>query len=199
MTEPLLLASGSTTRQRLLAAARIAFEPVAPRVDEEALRLALEAEGASPRDMADALADAKARKVAQRRPEALVLGCDQTADLDGRALAKPHSPEDAAGQLASLSGRDHALHSAAVLYEAGRPVWRHVATARLSMRPLSEAFVAAYVARNWERIRHSVGGYLVEEEGVVLFRRIEGDLFTVQGLPLLPLIDHLVTLGRIRT
>jgi septum formation protein len=195
----LLLASGSATRARLLQAARIPFEARPPRLDEAGLRAGLEAEGISPRDIADALAEAKARKVGARLPEALVLGTDQVAEIDGRVLAKPADAVDAQRQIRALAGKRHALHSAAVLFEEGRPTWRVVSTARLTMRPLSEAYVAAYVTRNWESIRHSVGGYLIEEEGVRLFRQVEGDPFTVQGLPLLPLIDHLVTRGLIES
>ena len=199
MPAMLLLASGSATRARLLKSAGVPFEAVSPRVDEVALRAALQADGMSPRDIADALAEAKARKVAGRFPTDFVLGGDQVAEVDGRVLTKPKSPEDALDQLRSLSGKRHALHSAAVMYEDGQPTWRVVSTARLAMRPLSEAYLVDYVARNWQTIRHSAGGYLIEEEGVRLFRHIEGDLFTVQGLPLLQLIDHLAIRGMIQT
>ena len=193
----ILLASGSTTRAALLRAAGVPFEAVAPRVDEEAIRAALAAEGASPREVADALAEAKARRVAGRRPEALAIGSDQVLELDGAALSKPETPEAAVERLRSLSGGAHRLISAAVAYEADRPVWRHVEEVRLSMRTPTEAWLEAYVERNWETIRHSPGAYLLEGEGARMFARIDGDWFAALGLPLLPLLGWLVDRGTI--
>ncbi|MGR3435651.1 MAG: Maf family protein [Shimia sp.] len=192
------LASGSTIRLRLLEAAGVAVQARPVAVDEDALRAALTAEGIAPRDMADALAEMKALRARPDAPSTLVLGCDQILEApDGRVLAKSSDPEDARAQLAALAGRRHALHSAAVLVRDGAPVWRHVATAHLTMRDVDPRYLDGYVARNWESIRSSVGGYKIEEEGARLFARIEGDTFTVQGLPLLPLLSHLVTIGEI--
>ncbi|WP_116132862.1 nucleoside triphosphate pyrophosphatase [Tropicimonas sp. IMCC34043] len=196
---PLVLASGSEVRARLLRNAGLLFEVQSARVDEEALRQAAEAEAIPPRDVADHLAELKAARVAAKRPEALVLGCDQILDIDGRILTKPETPAAARDQLAELSGRSHTLHSAAVLHAGGRAVWRHVARARLTMRPLSEGYIDSYVARNWPAIGACVGAYMLEAEGVRLFTRIDGDFFTVLGLPLLPLLDHLAAMGMIET
>ena len=188
----LILASASTTRAAMLRAARVPFEARPARVDEPAVKAALAAEGHGPRDVADALAELKATRV---RAEGLVLGCDQVLDHDGAVLSRPGTPDEAQSRLAALAGGRHRLHSAAVLSEGGRPVWRHVATVTLAMRPLSPAFIDDYVARNWEAIRHSPGAYLVEGEGARLFSRIDGDHDAALGLPLKPLVDVLIARG----
>jgi septum formation protein len=197
--ERLVLASGSAARAAMLRAAGVPFEVEVARVDEASLRDALLAEGASPRDVADALAEMKAAKVGARHAaeRALVLGSDQVLDLDGRLLSKAGSPEEALEQLRALSGRSHRLHSAAVLYAGGEPVWRHVGVARLRFRTPSEAYLRDYLARGWDALRHSVGCYHVEGEGARLIEAIEGDHFTVRGLPLLPLLSFLARRGTI--
>lgn len=199
MPRPLLLASSSVTRLGLLRAAGLQVTAHAPRVDEDTIRAALESEGAHPHDIADALAELKARKIAERHPEALVLGCDQVLDFDRRAWAKPASPAEARAQLATLRGQTHRLLSAMVLYDRGAPVWRHIGRADLTMRPLSDGFLDGYLARNWDSIQHAVGCYKLEEEGVRLFSAIQGDYFTILGLPLLPLLDYLELRGFIDT
>lgn len=196
---PLVLASGSAIRAELLRRAGIPFEVVLPRVDEEAIKLALTADHAKPRDIADALAEAKARKVAGRHPDRMVLGCDQVLDFEAQLLSKPDAPEDAIEQLRRMRGKRHMLLSAAVIYEEAQPVWRHVGTVRLHMRDLSDDFIDGYVARNWESIRHAVGGYKLEEEGVGLFTRIEGDHFNVLGMPLLEILSYLTLKGTLPT
>jgi len=164
-------------------------------MDEEAIKAALLAEGVSPRDLADALAEGKAVKVSGKRPGALVLGCDQVLEYEGRGFSKPESAEETRAQIAEMRGGRHRLLSAAVIAENGKPIWRHVGTVRLQMRDVSDAWLDGYIARNWENIRHSVGGYKLEEEGVRLFTRIEGDYFNVLGLPLLELLAYLVETG----
>ncbi|GAB1378085.1 Maf family protein [Pararhodobacter aggregans] len=184
----LILASASTIRSTLLRGAGLEIEVRPARIDEENLRESLLAEGASAHDLADALAEHKALKIAARYPAALVLGCDQILECEGQLYAKPASPEDAIAQLTALRGKTHRLHTAAVLYAGGEPVWRHVATPRLTMRNFSDAYRDAYVARHWDEIRHCVGCYQIEGPGIRLFQKIEGDLFSVQGLPLLELL-----------
>ncbi|MBN8633440.1 MAG: septum formation protein Maf [Rhodobacterales bacterium] len=194
---PLILASTSSTRLAMLRAAGLDPTPIAPRVDEASNRDALVAEGASPRDIADALAGMKARKVAEKHPDAVVLGCDQVLALDRETFAKPETPEDARAQLCQLRGKTHKLLSALVVYENAEPVWRFVGEARLTMHDISDAYLDDYLARNWDSIRHSVGCYKVEEEGVRLFSAITGDHFTILGLPLLPLLAWLGNRGMI--
>ena len=181
----------------MLAAAGVAFEAAPARVDEAAIREGLAAEGASPRDVADALAEAKARKVAGRRPGDLVIGCDQVLELDGEVLGKPASPEEALAQIGRLAGRAHRLHSAAVAYAEGAPAWRHVESATLTMRVPTEGWLEGYVARNWEAIRGSVGGYVIEGEGVRLMAQVRGDGFAIKGMPLVPLLSWLTARGEI--
>jgi septum formation protein len=175
--------------------AGVPFEVNPGRVDEEMIRRALEAEGAIPRDIADALAEAKARKISLKTPGAIVLGCDQVLDFQGKVFSKPESPEAVRTQLESLRGERHMLHSAAVLYENGEPIWRFIGTVRLFMRNFSDVYLEAYLDRNWESIRHSVGGYKLEEEGVRLFEKVDGDYFTVLGMPLVEILSYLTLRG----
>ena len=197
MTRRFILASGSAIRAQLLAQAGVSAQVIRPRVDEAALRDAMLAESAPPRDIADALAEMKARKVSSKETGALVLGCDQVLDLDGRLLSKPRSLSEARDHLALLSGRTHRLFSAAVVCEDGRPVWRHVGEVRMTMHTLSKAYVSDYVDRNWDSIRNAVGCYKLEEEGARLFARIEGGYFDVLGLPLLEFLDWMAIRGEI--
>jgi septum formation protein len=192
-----VLASTSPIRLQMLTAAGITVEPIAPRVDEVIIRDALIADGAKPRDIADALAEMKARKVSEKRPDATVLGCDQILALDQMIFAKPESPDQAKDHLRNLRGKTHKLYSAIVAYENAEPVWRHVAEARLTMHQISDSYLDDYINRNWDSIRHSVGCYKIEEEGVRLFSAISGDHFTILGLPLLPLLAWAGTRGMI--
>ena len=197
VTLHLILASSSETRATLLRNAGLVPEVRPARVDEDAIRAALEAERANPRDIADTLAETKARRISEKAPAALVLGCDQVLDLDGRVFAKPENPAAARLQIRALSGRTHQLLSAAVVCHGGEPLWRHLGTARLTMRAVSDAYLDDYVSRNWPSIRHSVGAYKLEEEGVRLFSHIEGDHFTILGLPLIELLTWLAVRGDI--
>lgn len=199
MPPRLILASQSTIRATLLAQAGLSVTCLPARIDEDAIRTALDAESATPRDIADTLAEMKARKLAERNPDAVVIGCDQVLDFRKQVWGKPETPDAARIQLQALRGQTHRLLSAVVVYDRAEPVWRHVAEVRLTMRPFSDAFLEDYLSRNWDSIRTSVGGYKLEEEGVRLFSAVEGDYFTVLGLPLLPLLGWLGQKGYITT
>ncbi|WP_308916274.1 Maf family protein [Jannaschia sp. LMIT008] len=196
LSHRLTLASASATRARLLEAAGIPVTIRPARLDEEAVKLSLSAEDASARDVADTLAEMKATKGAV---PGLCLGCDQVLTHGHVLLSKPRDRSDAVTQLYGLRGKQHRLLSAAVIAEDGRPVWRHVAEVRMTMRPLSDAYVANYVERNWNEIRHAVGAYQLEAEGARLFDRVEGDYFAVLGLPLLQVIGFLADRGVVAT
>jgi len=197
MANHIVLASGSQIRQDLLRNAGLDFHVKPVRIDESTIRQSMLAEAASPHDIADALAEQKARRGSQKDPEALVLGCDQVLSFKGGIISKPESPAEVRDQLNQLNGETHQLLSGAVLYHQGQPLWRHIGTVRLTMRKSTPDYLDAYVGRNWASIQHSVGGYKLEEEGVRLFSKIEGDYFHVLGLPLLELLGYLTIRGTI--
>jgi len=195
MASQIILASGSEIRKTLLQNAGVEVAVQAARIDEETIKSSLSADGALPRDVADALAEGKARKVSLKNPESVVIGCDQVLAHGEEMLSKPKTPEQAAEQLRQLRNDTHQLLSAAVIYEGGEPKWRHVGVARLTMRDFSDDYLNAYLKRNWDSVQHSVGGYKLEEEGVRLFSRIHGDYFTILGIPLLELLSYLTIRG----
>ncbi|WP_308911033.1 Maf family protein [Pseudokordiimonas caeni] len=192
-----ILATGSKTRRAMFAAAGLAVEAVRPPVDEEALKDSLIAEGASPRDIADALAELKAVAVSARYPGALVIGGDQVLVLGDRIISKALDRRDAVAKLKALSGNRHELLSAVVVALDGQPIWRHVDKARLDMRPLSDVFIEDYLDQMGDVAFESAGAYQLEGLGAQLFTRVEGDYFTVLGLPLLPLLDLLRRYGQV--
>lgn len=191
----IILASASTIRRQLLENAGVTVDALPARVDEDTIRAALQAEGAKHRDIADTLAEMKARKLAERHPSSLVIGSDQVLELDGEIWGKPETPDAARSQLERLRDRTHRLVSAVVLYDQAKPIWRHVEEASLTMRSFSDGFLDDYVARNWDDIRHSVGAYQLEREGARLFAAVDGNHFTILGLPLLPLLNYLSQRG----
>ena len=187
----LILASRSAARRSMLEAAGIPFEPVAADLDEAAAKAGLASAGFEPRDIAEELAQLKALSVAADEGD-LVLGSDQVLErADGTMLSKPASRAEAAEQLRSLSGATHLLHAAAVVAEKGEGVWWCSETVELTMRPLGDRFLEAYLDREYEAIRWSVGGYRIEGPGVQLFERIVGSHFAILGMPLLPLLAYL--------
>jgi septum formation protein len=187
----LLLASGSATRRAMLTAAGVEFDTVLPVFNEEKAKTSLRARGTSAPDLALALAGLKARR-ARASADALVIGSDQTLELDdGAMLDKPSSREEALAQLRRMSGGSHRLHSAAVVMEGGETVWANIETVMLGVRPLSDVFLAAYLDAEYEAVRSSVGAFRIEGRGAQLFDRIEGSHFAILGLPLLPLLAYL--------
>jgi len=195
MTDPIILASQSQARQAMLTAAGVAFTSQTARVDETAIKQALLAEGAKPRDIADALAELKALRVSAKMPGAWVIGSDQVLDLKGKLLSKPKDLAAAREQLCQLRGQAHKLFSAAVIVKDGQPVWRHVGQVRLTMREFSDRFLEEYLTRQGDDIFGTVGAYKLEGEGVRLFNQIEGDYFAVLGMPLLEVLNYLSQTG----
>jgi septum formation protein len=189
-----ILASTSPTRRALLTAAGVPHSAQSPGVDEGAAKASLSAEGLGPRDMADALAELKALRVSNRKP-GLVIGADQTLDLDGATLDKAPTTETARERLLALRGRSHKLHSAVVVASGGEPIWREVVSAKLTMRPFSDEFLDDYMERAGDALTGAAGAYYLEGLGAQLFEKIEGDYFAILGLPLTGLLDLLRRYG----
>jgi septum formation protein len=190
MTE-LVLASASAVRAKILGHAGVPFRMTPATVDEEAIKARLIGEGRQPREIADALAEAKAVGGSRANPDALVLGADQILVFEGECISKSATLAAANALLRRLRGNLHRLVSATVLMHNGEPLWRHLDSATLWMRDFSDAFLDDYLASEGESLLSSVGGYRLEGRGAQLFSRIEGDYFTILGLPLLPVLAAL--------
>lgn len=197
MAARLILASGSATRREMLRAAGVSFDIMPAEIDEPALRDALVADNphVTPTAVAAALAAAKARDVGRRQPQALVIGSDQVLELDGEIFAKPQDAAGVRATLQRLSGRTHALHAAVALARGDDVVWSANDTATLTMRPLSSALIESYIEGVGAAVCQSVGAYQIEGRGIQLFSRIDGDHFTILGMPLLPLLQELRAQG----
>jgi len=193
----IVLASASRARREMLAAAGVAFTVEPADVDEAAIRkdLAAESVPVGPAQVAEVLARAKAEDVSRKHAGSLVIGADQVLALGMELLTKPNDEAAARATLRQLRARTHELHSAVAFAEGGKVTWIQAATARLTMRAFSDAFLEAYLLRAGDRIGQSVGAYELEGLGVQLFERIEGDYFTILGLPLLPVLAELRARG----
>lgn len=191
MSDVIVLASGSPFRRKMLEDAGLEIEVEKPQIDERAVEAAVANSGVGPEDLALILAEAKALEVSQDRPGALVIGTDQTLSLGDEVLHKPRDMEEARRRLLALSGKTHQLNSAVVLMRDGEVLWRHVGVARLTMRELDPGFIGRHLSHVGDKALSSVGAYQIEGEGIQLFETIEGDHFTIVGMPLLPLLAKL--------
>lgn len=197
MTMPLILASSSSFRRMLMENAGLHFQALAADIDERAIEAPLERDGAGPDAVALVLAKAKAKEVSDRFPGSLVIGSDQTMSLGSQVFHKPKTMAEAENHLRSLSGKTHRLNSAIALARNGDIIWEHVSHAELTMRDLSAEFVHRHLTRVGDKALSSVGAYQLEGEGIQLFSKIDGDYFTIIGLPMLPLLQKLRELGAI--
>ena len=197
-TIPIILASKSTVRGQLLQNAGIPFTAVPGRVDEETIKSSLMAEKISPRDIVDYLAEEKARKISQKHSEAIVIGADQIMWHDKELIGKPKSPEDLRLRLQKFSGTTHDIYTGAVIYQNGQPQWRHVERVKMNCRELSPEFIDDYVLTNWTDVQFCAGGYMIESTGIRLFSHIQGDYFSILGLPITAVINYLSLRGIIK-
>lgn len=191
MIPAVVLASASRTRAGMLERAGVAVTCDAAAVDEEEVKRSLRADGAPVEAVAEALAGMKAHRVARRHPDALVIGADQMLECEGAWFDKPDGRAAARAQLLALRDRTHRLVSAAVVVRNGERLWHATAAATLRVRPFSDRFLDAYLDTVGDAVLHSVGAYQIEGMGVQLFSRVEGDVFTILGLPLLPMLGFL--------
>ena len=194
----IVLASQSAARRAMLMAAGVVHDALPAHIDEDGVTAGLQAEGASPERIADALAELKAVKISRRLPGVLVLGADSVVvTAAGTLIAKPETRPRAEAQLRQLAGTTHRLLSAAVIAENGTPVWRAGGSARLTMRPLSDDFITGYLDAEGDAVLGCVGCYRIEGLGAQLFSRIDGDQFVIRGLPLLAVLDYLRVRGEL--
>lgn len=194
----LTLASGSRIRAQLLKNAGIDFQVIVSKVDEESLKESMRAEHMPPKEQAELLAEMKAVRVSAQT-DGLVIGADQMMSLDGNGFDKPRTRDEAFERLKLFSAKSHYLESAVVIARNGEAIWRHVNRPRLTMRPLSDDFIQSYLDQIGDAAFDSVGAYQLESLGVQLFSRIEGDYFSILGLPLIELLTYLRDRGDIRS
>ncbi len=192
----IILASGSAIRRQILTDAGLDFDVIVKPVDETAIKTAMLAEGSRIRDIADALAEAKSRRVSQSEP-GLVIGADQIMEMDGKLFDKPPTIEAARERLLDMRGKTHRLIGAVVICENGQPIWRHMSKTILSVRDFSDQFLEDYIEAEGELLTKSVGAYRFEGRGAQLFSKVDGDFFSILGLSLLPVLEYLRERGAI--
>jgi septum formation protein len=189
--QKIILASESQIRKKLLLQAEVNFQSIAAKIDEDTIKESLKNEGAKPKDISDALAEYKAIRVANNFPTDLIIGCDQLLVCDNEIISKARTLNDAKETLKLLRGKSHQLLSSVVIYDNNKPVWRTTSRAQLFMRDFTDEYLEYYIKTSGTDILSSVGCYLLENNGVNLFNRIQGDYFTVLGFPLLEVLDFL--------
>ena len=195
MTNGIILASKSQIRSELLLKAGLKFTVVDANIDEKEVKFSYMNEGYSARDLADVLADMKAKKLSCEHPDKLVIGCDQIMEYNGQILSKAISPIDLVDQLKFLRNKSHTFYSACVVYFANKAEWRFIGSATITMRNLSDEYIFKHVDDNWNDVKNCVGGYQIENSGISFLSKINGDYFSILGLPIIQLIDHLVNRG----
>ena len=195
MTIGIILASKSQIRSELLLKAGLKFTAIDANIDEKEAKSSYINEGYSARDLADILAAMKAKKLSCKYLDKLVIGCDQIMECNGQILSKANNPTDLADQLKFLRSKSHTLYSACVVYFANKAEWRFIGSATITMRNLSDEYISKYVDDNWDEVRHCVGGYKIENSGISFLSKINGDYFSILGLPIIQLLDYLVNRG----
>ena len=195
MINSIILASKSKIRSALLFKAGLEFTVLDAAVNEKKVKSFYVNEGYSPPHVAEVLANMKAKKLSSKHPDKLVIGCDQILEYDGQILSKAINPTDLVGQLKVLRNKSHTLHSACAVYIANNEDWRFTGSATVTMRNLSDEYISNYVDSHWKDVKHCVGGYQIENFGISFLSKINGDYFSILGLPIIQLIDYLVNRG----
>ena len=195
MTIGIILASKSQIRSELLLKAGLKFTAIDANIDEKEVKSSYINKGYSARDLADILAAMKAKKLSCKYLDKLVIGCDQIMECNGQILSKANNPNDLADQLKFLRSKSHTLYSACVVYFANKAEWRFIGSATITMRNLSDEYISKYVDDNWDEVKHCVGGYKIENTGISFLSKINGDYFSILGLPIIQLLDYLVNRG----
>tara|TARA_B100001121_G_scaffold100223_1_gene88845 strand:- start:226 stop:825 length:600 start_codon:yes stop_codon:yes gene_type:complete len=195
MTIGIILASKSQIRSELLLKAGLKFTAIDANIDEKKAKSSYMNTGYSARDLADILAAMKAKKLSCKYLDKLVIGCDQIMECNGQILSKANNPTDLADQLKFLRSKSHTLYSACVVYFANKAEWRFIGSATITMRNLSDEYISKYVDDNWDEVKHCVGGYKIENTGISFLSKINGDYFSILGLPIIQLLDYLVNRG----
>ena len=195
MTIGIILASKSQIRSELLLKAGLKFTAIDANIDEKEAKSSYMNTGYSARDLADILAAMKAKKLSCKYLDKLVIGCDQIMECNGQILSKANNPTDLADQLKFLRSKSHTLYSACVVYFANKAEWRFIGSATITMRNLSDEYISKYVDDNWDEVKHCVGGYKIENSGISFLSKINGDYFSILGLPIIQLLDYLVNRG----
>ena len=195
MVNGIILASKSQIRSALLLKAGLKFTVADANIDEKEVKFFYLNEGRSARDLADILASMKAKKLSCKYLDKLVIGCDQIMECNGQILSKANNPNDLSDQLKILRNKSHTLYSGCVVYFANKVEWRFIGSVTITMRNLSDEYISKYVDENWNEVKHCIGGYKIENSGIPLLSKINGDYFSILGLPIIQLIDYLIDRG----